>query len=672
MEKMKMTSKNLIINRIEMINKLCPGCVQIEINENEETQVFLNVELLKEMLGVEETSKSEFFEFNWVGKKNAIIEANKICRKTLRPCIEKSSNWDTTENVYIEGDNLEALKILQEAYMEAVDVIYIDPPYNTGKDFVYLDNFKATEEEFEVEVGIVDEDGNKMYRLAESSGRFHSTWCSMMYSRLLLARNLLSEYGVCFISIDDHEHHNLRKICDEVFGPSNFLGNIIQKKGNAQNDAVNMQRNHEYILVYVKNRKYKEGKEIPIIAAYEESMKEVFIDENGRYYYKGSGIVTGGEGGTLNRRKNLGYSIYYNPKTYDKLAVMDYDIELAQVSNNEDEVYHNRKDLLDKGYIIIRAPKKGNRLGCWTWSCEKFNLEKDRILITEKGAVVQKVFVDKDEVVKNNDKLQFNKKGRGKNTRSIIEFSTSAGTASVTKLFGSKVFDNPKNVEMLIYLLGLIEKRDALVLDFFSGTSSTAEAVMRMNSMDGQKRKFIMIQIPENINSEDEVFKMGYKNICEIGEERIRRAAESIANQNNGYPFDMGFRIFKVDDSNMKDVYFTPEETQQNLLKMLESNIKEDRTDIDLLFGCLVDWGVQISLPHRFETIDGYTVHIYNDGDLVACFEKNITEKVIKEIARREPLRVVFRDSSFAESSEKINVCELFKLLSPNTTVKVL
>lgn len=667
-----MKSMNILNSRIEMVEKICPGCIQTELDGNGKTHFCINFELLKSYLGCEESTNAEFFEFTWVGKKESMIEANRSTNMTLRPCIEKSVNWDMTENIYIEGENLEALKILQESYLESVDIIYIDPPYNTGKDFVYMDSFKTGENEFEAQVGAIDEDGNRMIRLTESSGRFHSVWCSMMYSRLLLARNLLSEYGVCFISIDDNEQHNLRKICDEVFGPGNFLGNIIQKKGNAQNDAINIQKNHEYILVYVKNRKYEGGKEIPILASYEESIKDVFVDENGKYYYKGSGIVTGGEGGTLNRRKNLGYTIYYNPMTYDKIAVMDYDIDLAQTSNDETKVYTNREDLLDKGYCIIRAPKKGNRLGCWTWSCDKFNSEKDRILITDNGAVVQKVFVEESEVIKCGKKLQYCKKGRGKNTRSIIDYSTSAGTASVTKLFGTKVFDNPKNVDMLMYLLGLVEKEDALILDFFSGTASTAEAVMRMNAIDGQNRKFIMIQVPEVIDSEDVVFKMGYKNICDLGENRIKKAAESIACDNINNTFDGGFRVFKVDESNMKDVYYSPNDMQQDLLSMLESNIKDDRTDVDLLFGCLVDWGLPISLPYKSEVIDGYSVLTYNNGDLIACFNESITEQVIKEIAKREPLRVVFRDSCFGSSPAKINLSEIFKLISPDTTVKVI
>lgn len=672
MEKMKMTSKDLVSERLEIISKLCPGCVQVATDENGKECLQVNFELLKVFLGYDDSSHSEYFEFNWVGKRNAIIEANRRTRKTLRPCVDKSVNWNETENIYIEGDNLDALKILQESYLEKVDVIYIDPPYNTGKDFIYLDNFKTDMDEFEEQIGAVNEDGKRMFKLTEATGRFHSVWCSMMYSRLLLARNLLSEHGVCFISIDDNEQHNLRKICDEVFGTNNFLGNIIQKKGNAQNDAINIQKNHEYILAYVKNRKYINGKEVPILASYEESVKEVFIDENGKYYYKGSGIVTGGEGGTLNHRKNLGYTIYYNPKTFDKMAVMDYDIELAQTSNDEAKIYKNRKDLTDKGYIIIRAPKKGNRLGCWTWSCDKFNSEKDKILITENGAVVQKVFVDKKDIEESGNKLQFIKKGRGKNTKSIIDFSTAAGTANVTKLFGTKVFDNPKNVDMLMYLLGLIEKEDVLVLDFFSGTASTAEAVMRMNAEDGQRRKYIMVQIPENINPEDEVFKMGYQNICEIGEERIRKVAESIDINSNDNTFDGGVRVFKIDESNMKDVYFSPNDIQQELLPMLESNIKDDRTDMDLLFGCLLEWGIPLSLAHASEKMEGFTVHNYNDGDLVACFDENVPDTVIKAIAQMQPRRAVFRDSSFANSPSKINVGEIFKHMAPDTTVKVI
>ena len=461
----------------------------------------------------------------------------------------------------------------------------------------------------------------------------------------------------------------MRKICDEVFGEKNFLGNIIQNKGNAQNDAINIQKNHEYILVYTKNRKYIDGKEVPIISTLGEMKKEVFIDEDGRYYYKGSGIVTGGEGGTLNRRKNLGYTIYYNADTKDKIAVMDYDIEKAQISNDEKEIYEDRIDLLDKGYITIRPPKKGRRLGCWTWSCDKFNREKDNILITDKLSVIQKVYVDKKDVITEKGKIYYQKAVRKKNTRSVIDFSTSAGTARINELFGSKVFDNPKNVDMLMYLISLLDKDDIVVMDFFSGTASTAEAVMRLNNKDGGNRKFIMVQIPEKVKEDDEVYKMGFEDICMIGEERIRRVGKSLDEIGNS---DNGFRVFKVDDSNMKDVYYSADEYNQEMLAMLESNIKDDRTDLDLLFGCLLEWGLPLTMPYSSETIDGCTVHTYNDGDLICCFDENISKNVAETIAKRRPHRVVFRDSSFLNSSAKINVGEIFKFLAPETRIKVL
>lgn len=672
MEKLKAASKDIARERILAIGKLCPGCVQEGRDETGERYARIDFEMLKAMLGVDDLSKNEFFEFSWVGKKQALLEANRLTEQVLRPCIEKSVGWNRTENIYIEGDNLEALKILQASYDSAVDVIYIDPPYNTGKDFIYLDNFRTGGDEFAARVGAVDETGRRMFRLTEASGRFHSAWCSMMYSRLLLARNLLSENGVCFISIDDNEQHNLRKICDEIFGQDRFLGTIIQRKGNAQNDAVNIQKNHEYILVYVKNRKYRNGKEIPILSSYEESVRKVFVDESGRFYYKGSGIVTGGEGGTLNHRKNLGYTIYYHPKTYDKLAVMDYDTELAAVSNDASAIYTDRADLLEQGYEIIRPPKKGDRLGCWTWSCEKFNAERDQILITPNRTVIQKVFVDPDEVFRSGKQLCCKKTGRRKNTRSIIEFSTSAGTADVTRLFGTKVFDNPKNVDMLRFLIGLVDQKDVLVMDFFSGTASTAEAVMRMNADDGQHRRFIMVQIPEAVDPDDAVYAMGYRNICEIGEDRIRKAAEAMKAKGTRYPFDGGMRVFRVDESNQKRVSYAPEETTQELLAALETNIREDRTDQDLLFGCLSAWGLPLSLPYDSDQADGIPIHILNGGGLIACFAENVSEAAVREIAGRKPERAVFRDSAFRDCAAKINAEAIFGTLSPGTDLRVL
>ena len=445
-----------------------------------------------------------------------------------------------------------------------------------------------------------------------------------------------------------------------------------------------------------------------------QKYRNVF-EENGEYYYLNDAITTRGEGGTLNARPNLGYTVYFNPTTIDIIGVADYDLKLAKTSNVENEVYHTDTELLKRGYIPIRPPRVRGQLGCWTWELAKFNSEKHNIIITGKQnsySVRKRTFVDKKDVVEINGKLQFVSINSA-NSRSILDFSTNEGTNTLNDVMVNKgVFSNPKNLEMLKYLLSLALDKNFLVLDFFSGSATTAHAVMQLNAEDGGHRKFIMVQLPEETDPKSEAYKAGYKNICEIGKERIRRAGakinsqfamrnaqlgeeqtlfdspESIQNGNQSdesgntqnncelriahCELDIGFRVLKLDSTNMTDVYYTPAETSQQMLLNMESNIKEDRTDLDLLFGCLLDWGLPLSLPYTSEQIDGVTVHTYNDGDLIACFDKDISEDVIKTIAKREPLRVVFRDDSFADSPAKINVEEIFKMLSPDTRVKVI
>lgn len=675
MEKMKMETPNLTNQNIEKIAELFPNCVTEGKDENGQLKKLINFDMLKQMLSDSLTEGKEVYEFTWPGKKEAIIEANTPIRKTLRPCKEESKNWDTTENLYIEGDNLEVLKLLQESYLGKVKMIYIDPPYNTGNDFIYDDSFRAEKDEYETIEGSLSEDGIRMIKNTESNGRFHSDWCSMIYPRLLLAKNLLADDGVIFISIDDNEQNNLVQICNEIFGASNCIGPIIQNKQNAKNDTLNIQKNHEYILVYRKSVGTNKGSVLPTLQKKSKVYKDVF-EENGRYFYIKDAITTRGEGGTLNARPNLGYSVYFNPQTKDKIAVLDYDVALAKTSNDENKVYSSDSSLLSKGYVAIRPPKVRGKLGCWTWSLDKFNLQKDEIVITGKPnsySVKKRVFVNKDDVVFQNGKHQF-VVSTNTNSRSILDFSTNDGTNTLNLLFEDRgIFNNPKNLEMIKYLLDLLSTKNFVILDFFSGSSTTAHAVMQINADDGGDRKFIMVQLPEECGKASPAYSAGYKNICEIGKERIRRAGEKIkAEHPEAKDLDIGFRVLKVDSSNMNDVYYAPDDYSQGLLDHFESNIKEDRSSLDLLFGCLLDWGLPLSLPYASEKIDGFTVHNYNDGDLIACFDENISDAVIKEIAKRQPLRAVFRDSSFESNPSKINVSEIFKMISPDTTVKVI
>ena len=584
----------------------------------------VNFELLKQMLSDDVIEGDEAYEFTWVGKKASIVEANKPIRKTLRPCKEESVNWDTTENLYIEGDNLEVLKLLQESYLGKVKMIYIDPPYNTGNDFIYNDDFKMSKEEYADEQGEYDDDGNRMFKNTETNGRFHSDWCSMIYPRLMLARNLLSDDGVIFISIDDNEQENLKKICDEVFGAENFIAQVIwKKKYGIQNDALYFSNNHDFVIVYSKNKN-----------TYHQNLLPRSHEMDARYK---------------------------NPDNDPRGAWQSDNLSVGRVT--EKDIY---PIITPSGREIM--PPEGR-----SWSFSKESMDKlindNRIWFGEDGGNVPRYKRFLSEV----------KQGRTCST--IWEYEEVSHTDKAKKdlknLFeGKSFFDYPKPIELIYRSLILGTNKSDIILDFFSGSSTTAHAVMQLNAEDGGNRKFIMVQLPEKTDEKSEAYKAGYENICEIGKERIRRSGQKILEDNKNKEgienFDIGFRVLKLDDTNMTDVYYSPAEYSQNLLSTMESNVKSDRTDLDLLFGCLLEWGLPLSLPYRSEQIEGCTVHNYNDGDLIACFDKNIPDSVMKEIAKKQPLRAVFRDSSFANSPSKINVGELFKLLAPDTRVKVI
>lgn len=640
MDKMKMESVDMTAQNIEKIGALFPNCITETADKNGKLKKAINFDMLKQMLSDEVAEGDEAYEFTWVGKKEAIVEANKPIRKTLRPCPEESVNWDTTENLYIEGDNIDVLKLLQESYLGKVKMIYIDPPYNTGSDkFVYTDDFHISKEEYEEMAGHKDENGNTLFREnSNSNPQFHSVWCSMIYSRLMLARNLLSDDGVIFISIDDNELENLKKICEEVFSEVNFIANIIWKHTQqSKNDERHFSRQYNHTLVYAKNKRCVDN-----------------------FYFER----------TPEDNKN-----YNNP---------DYDPKGAWRSGDVRSPSY-RKTLC---YEII-APN-GNKIAPpdngWRWS-EDTLAEKMKTgeIVFKKDftGIIRKIYLS-DQPGRTPENLwQGDKFG-----------TTRQASAMIKKLFDDKqVFDTPKPHELIKQMMFISSYKDSIILDFFSGSATTAHAVMQLNAEDGGHRKFIMVQIPEKTDEKSEAYKAGYKNICEIGKERIRRAGKKIltevreeiadtAMHGENYEvdsvvckhkdLDIGFRVLKLDSTNMTDVYYSPAEYSQDLLSMLESNIKADRSDLDLLFGCLLEWGLPLSLPYSSEQVDGYTVHNYNDGDLIACFDENIPESVIKEIARKQPLRAVFRDSSFADSPSKINVGEIFKLIAPDTRVKVI
>lgn len=668
-DKLDLQSTDITSLNIEKIALLFPNCV-IETAEGKR----IDFDLLKQELSDEIVEgNKERYRLEWPGKREAIVTANIPTNNTLRPVREDSVDFDTTENIYIEGDNLEVLKLLQESYLNKIKMIYIDPPYNTGKDFVYKDNFAHSTEEELLESGQKDEYGQRLQANPETSGRYHSDWLSMMYPRLKLARNLLTEDGVIFISIDDHEIDNLIKIGTEIFGQNNLIGPIIQNKLNSKNDTINVQRNHEYIVIFRKTIEFESGTKVkPNIINKTWSEKKVF-EEQGRFYFLNDSITTRGEGGTLNSRPNLGYSIYYNPLTKEFFPLEDYNKDVAKVSNNLSDVYSTDEKLIEKGYVAIRPPEVRGKLGCWTWSLEKFKSDIDNIVITGSGdsfRVKKRTFVKSSDVTNNNGNLVYRNYNEG-NSKSIIEFSTNEGTIDLNEMLKIQgVFDNPKNVNLLKYLINLVPQDNFYLLDFFSGSAASAQATMQLNAEDGGNRKYIMVQLPETTDEKSEAYKAGYKNICEIGKERIRRAANKIKEETKA-DINYGFRVYRLDSSNMQEVYYKPQDYNQGTLDLFADNVKEDRSAEDLVAQIMLDWGLELSLPIERKTIAGKEVYAVADNSLYCCFDKDIDEAFAKEVAKDQPMRVVFRDNGFKDDTAKENVKQLLKQLSSGTEMKV-
>ena len=625
MNHMKFESPDMTAQNIDRIAALFPNCVTEMLDDEHSTQEkkaykrAVNFELLKQMLSPDVVDGDEAYEFTWVGKKAAIVEANKPIRKTLRPCVAESKNWDTTENLYIEGDNLEVLKLLQESYLGKVKMIYIDPPYNTGNDFIYADDFMRSQEEENEQMGLYDEDENRLFKNTDTNGRFHSDWCSMIYSRLMLARNLLTEDGVIFISIDDNELSSLIDIGKEIFGFDNYVATFVWEKRKTRENRKIVSVRHDYIICFTKTFEQRSN------AIGLEEMNDEAIDR------------------------------YKNPDN-DPRGVWTSVPAIAQGGHATKSQFYTL--ISPKGLSF--NPPSGS---CWRYTQERMQqaIEDNRIWFGSDGTGVPRI-------------KKFLSEGKQGLTPETLLVAENAGTNDSAKrelvsLFdGIAVFETPKPVSLIMHILSICNNaKEGICLDFFSGTSTTAHAVMQLNAEDGGHRKFIMVQLPEKCDEASEAYKAGYKNICEIGKERIRRAGDKIKFESpmTTQDLDVGFRVLKLDDTNMKDVYYAPDDYDQGMLAALESNIKDNRTDLDLLFGCLIDWGLPLSLPYKSEQIDGCTVHTYNDGDLIACFDANIPESVVKEIAQRKPLRAVFRDSGFASSPEKINVFEIFKLYMP-------
>ena len=621
MDKLRMESIDLTEKNIEKIEKSFPNVITEMKDKEGKLRKGIDFEKLKLELSENISDSPESYDFTWVGKKASIIEANTPIRKTLRPCVEESKDWESTQNLYIEGDNLEALKLLQESYLNSIKMIYIDPPYNTGNDFIYRDNFVMDKDEYEGQISLYDEEENRLFQNTESNGRFHSDWCSMLYSRLRLAQNLLRDDGAVLISIDENETANLIKICDEIFGTTNRIAIICHKsRASISNDKI-ISPNHNFILFYAKNINsiFERRKLIGLDPDF--SGFNFNDDGKGRYRL----VPVDGPGGA---KKGNPYYEFMGVEGYFRFSK------------------ETMKQKFDEGLVVKR-----------------------------KNSLYQKYFIETAKNTRKTDTTWWDDGGLISNA-----------TSKLRELMGGSYFNNPKPLELILRMLKLITNsdKDSFILDFFSGSATTAHAVMQLNAEDGGNRKYIMVNLPELCDEKSEAYKAGYKNICDIGKERIRRAGEKIKSEieeNNTQlkigeepkkTPDIGFRVFKVDSTNMKDVYFSADQYDQQMLEGLESNIKEDRTDLDLLYGVMLDWGLQLSLNHKIEQIDGINIHTVDEGSLIACFADKVPESVVMEIAKRKPLRVVFKDSSFKSSPEKINVEEIFKLYAPGTSVKVI
>lgn len=631
MKKMKMESTNMVDKRIDIIQRYFPNCITESLLKSGGGTVTrtVNFKLLKQMLSLDSSEEKEIYEFTWPGKNAAIIKANTLIKKTLRPVMNDSLHWNETRNIYIEGDNLDALKLLQESYLEKVKMIYIDPPYNTGNDFIYDDHFNVRLDEYEKSVGNLDESNQRLIKNTNSNGRFHSDWCSMIYPRLMLAKNLLKQDGVIFISIDDNELNNLLKIASEIFGENNYIASIPWRKRTAKSDVpFGVSQDYEWIVAFAKSDKFLarvEGKQ----RKYYES--DDFPGEPWRIHDLTKQT-------TASERPNSYFTIV-NPKN-GKNYPADSNRTWAITAETFKSYYNQNRIIFPGDYDFLRISKPVLRY----WKSDDMKKAGEnfgRVALSSKLP---------DDIGMSQD-----------------------GTKEISELFGGKVFSYPKPTSLIKYLVTASTGKDDLILDFFSGSSTTADAVMQANSEDNGDRKYILVQLPEACDPKSEAYQAGFQNICEIGKERIRRAglklqSKSVRQKN----LDTGFRVFRIDSSNMKDVYYSPDEYSQNILDMLSSNIKEDRTSLDLLFGCLVDWGLPLSLPYSSEMIDGFEIHDYNVGDLIACFDDNLTDTVLRKIAEKKPLRVVLRDSGFDDNASKINILEIFKTLSPDTSIRVI
>lgn len=628
MDEMRMESVDIFQKNIEKLESLFPDCITEGIGKDGKLKKSVNFDRLKLLFSNTFSDKSEtneVYEFTWVGKKAAVAQAYQPIRKTLRPCPEESKDWDTTENVYIEGDNLDVLKLLQESYLGKIKMIYIDPPYNTGNDFIYQDNFVQSADKYMEESGKFNEQNQSLFKNTDYNGRFHSDWCSMIYPRLMLARNLLTIDGVIFISIDDHEVETLRFMCDEVFGEANFIAQIVWEKVHTRkNSSINFSGSHEYILCYARKKRTNAGD-------MEGFRIRLLPRENTDAYSNPDNDPNG-------------------PWKADPITAHNY--------------YSADYKITKPDGTVISRPKDRY----WAFSEESWNrLVRENAVIWGSGnsmPMMKRYLRDVND-------------GLVPTTLFSREFAgdTSSAKKNLDTLFETNgLFDYTKPVKLLYRLLQISTNENDIILDFFSGSGTMAQAVMEYNLKDKGHRKFILVQIPEIPSRNSVAFQAGYTSICELGKERIRRAGEKIKKEHPGqiHNLDTGFRVFKLDESNMTDVYYSADEYNQSLLPLMESNIKPDRTDLDLMFGCLLELGLPLSMPFKSESKKDFHIYSYNNGAIITCFNEIISDDIIKEIAERHPECVIFRDSGFTDSLKKINVNEIFKIISPETKIKII
>lgn len=615
-ERLELQSADGVQLNLDALYQIAPSCfTEATDPQTGKVKRMVNFTTLRQLLGDDTIEDApEAYEFNWVGKQAARADVLRPINKTLRPVKEDSVDWDNTQNLYIEGDNLEVLKLLQKSYLGKIKVIYIDPPYNTGNDFVYHDDFARTQEEEDLAAGNIDELGNRYIKNTDSNGKYHSDWCSMIYSRLMVSRTLLTEDGVIFISIDDNEAENLKKIACEVFGERNFLAQVVWERAYSPiNLMKHFSPSHDYVLCFAKN-----------------------VD---------SAVCNGIP------RSDEANSRYSNPDNDPRGDWKSSDLSVGPAV--ESNIY---PITTPSGRVV--TPPSGYS---WRLSETKFKeyVEDNRIWFGETGNNVPSIKRFLSELRKSGITpmtfWRYEEVGHSQDA-----------TQKLAKLFGGKkYFDYPKPVDLIKRTLQLYSDKDCIVLDFFSGSATTAHAVMQVNAEDQGKRRFILVQLPEETEETSEAFKDGIKNICEVGRKRIKLAAEQVKSDANlvTQDLDTGFRVFRVDSSNFEEIEHSPKEWNQDQLDLFLNNIKTDRNDLDLLFGCLLDWGVKLSLPMSSEEVDGKIIYTINEGDLVACFADNVTDNVVKAMADKMPLRVIFRDSCFDQDADKINIYETFKQL---------